>query len=256
MAHTTKVFDSDLQELARAIAEMGGLAERQITEAIEALTTRDSGRAQRIITADPTIDIMQRNIEERAVETIARRQPVADDLRQVIGILRIANEIERIGDLAKNIGKRVIAINGEDMPRTSMSGVNHMASLMLAQLGDVLDSFARRDVAKAVEVWTRDQHIDKLCTSLSQQLLADMIENPIGAPLGAHLMFCTKNLERMGDHATNIAEAVHYMVKGKTLLRERPKADFTSMLTGGPVLALLTPGMTSGASATNSAAYL
>jgi phosphate transport system protein len=256
MAHTTKVFDCDLQELARAIAEMGGLAERQITEAIEALTTRDIGRAERIITADATIDIMQRNIEERAVETIARRQPVADDLRQVIGILRIANEIERIGDLAKNIGKRVIAINGEDMPRTSMSGVNHMATLMLAQLGDVLDSFARRDVAKAVEVWTRDQHIDKLCTSLSQQLLADMIENPIGASLGAHLMFCTKNLERMGDHATNIAEAVHYMVKGETLLRERPKADFTSMLTGAPVFALLTARMMSGESATNSAAYL
>jgi phosphate transport system protein len=252
MVHTTKVFDSDLQELARAIAEMGGLAERQITEAIEALTTRDGGRAQRIIAADAAIDVMQRNIEERAIETIARRQPVADDLRQVIGILRIANEIERIGDLAKNIGKRVIAINGEDTPRMSMSGVNHMAILMLAQLGDVLDSFARRDVAKAVEVWTRDQDIDKLCTSLSQQLLADMMGNPIGASLGTHLMFCIKNLERMGDHATNIAESVHYMVKGETLLRERerPKADFTSMLTGGPVVALLTARMASGASAT------
>ena len=255
MAHTTKVFDSDLQELARSIAEMGGLAERQITEAIEALTTRDSGRAQRIITADATIDMMQRNIEERAVETIARRQPVADDLRQVIGILRIANEIERIGDLAKNIGKRVIALNGEDMPRTSMSGVNHMATLMLAQLGDVLDSFARRDVAKAVEVWMRDQDIDRLCTSLSQELLAYMMEKSVAISFGAHLMFCAKNLERM-DHATNIAEAVHYMVKGKTFLSERPKADFTSMLTGAPVVALLTARMTSGVSATNSAAYL
>ena len=228
--HTTKVFDADLQELARAIAEMGGLAERQIGEAIEALMTRDSGRAQRIIAADATIDVMQRNIEERAVETIARRQPVADDLRQVIGVMRIAREIERIGDLAKNIGKRITAINHEDMPRMSMSGVNHMATLMLAQLRDVLDSFARRDVAMAVEVWTRDQVIDRLCTSLSQQFLADMMQKPVGVSLGAHLMFCTKNLERMGDHATNIAEAVHYMVKGETLLRERPKADFTSML--------------------------
>jgi phosphate transport system protein len=113
-----------------------------------------------------------------------------------------------------------------------MSGVNHMATLVLAQLWDILDSFARRDVAKAVEVWTRDQDIDKLCTSLSQQLLADIMEKPVSASLGAHLMFCTKNLERMGDHATNVAEAVHYMVKGETLLRERPKADFTSMLTG------------------------
>jgi len=234
MPHTTKVFDSDLQELARAIAEMGGLAERQIAEAIEALTTRDGARAQRIIAADATIDAMQRNIEERAIETIARRQPVADDLRQIVGILRIANEIERIGDLAKNIGKRIIAINDEEPPRMLMGGVDHMATLMLTQLRDVLDSFARRDVAKAVEVWTRDQEIDQLCTSLSQELLVEMMEKSLATSYGAHLMFCTKNLERMGDHATNIAEAVHYMVKGETLLRERPKADFTSMLTVAP----------------------
>ena len=234
MAPTTKVFDSDLQELARAIAEMGGLAERQIAEAIEALTTRDGARAQRIIAADATIDAMQRNIEERAIETIARRQPVADDLRQIVGILRIANEIERIGDLAKNIGKRIIAINDEEPPRMLMGGVDHMATLMLTQLRDVLDSFARRDVAKAVEVWTRDQEIDQLCTSLSQELLVEMMEKSLATSYGAHLMFCTKNLERMGDHATNIAEAVHYMVKGETLLRERPKADFTSMLTVAP----------------------
>jgi phosphate transport system protein len=231
--HTTKVFDADLQELARAIAEMGGLAERQIAEAIEALTTRDSGPARRIVAADATIDAMQRNIEKKAIETIARRQPVAGDLREIVGILRIANEIERIGDLAKNIGKRIIAINGngEDVSRKSMRGVCQMAALMLAQLRDVLDSFACRDVAKAIEVWMRDQDIDRLCTSLSQELLAYMMENSVAMSFGAHLMFCAKNLERMGDHATNIAEAVHYMVKGETLLRERPKADFTSMLT-------------------------
>jgi len=229
--HTTKVFDSDLQELARAIAEMGGLAERQIAEAIEALTTCESGPAKRIVVADATIDAMQRNIEERAVETIARRQPVASDLRQIVGILRIATEIERIGDLAKNIGKRIIAINSEDASRGSTRGVSQMAALMLAQLRDVLDSFACHDVAKAVEVWTRDQDIDRLCTSLSQELLAYMMEKSVAMSFGTHLMFCTKNLERMGDHATNIAEAVHYMVSGETLLRERPKADFTSMLT-------------------------
>jgi phosphate transport system protein len=194
-------------------------------------TTRDSGRARRTIAADATIDVMQHNIEERAGETIVRRQPVAGDLRQIIGVLRIANELERIGDLAKNIGKRIIAINGEDASRGSMRGVSQMAALMLAQLRDVLDSFACRDVAKAVEVWTRDQDIDRLCTSLSQELLAYMMEKSVAMSFGAHLMFCAKNLERMGDHATNIAEAVHYMVKGETLLRERPKADFTSMLT-------------------------
>ena len=230
--HTTKAFDSDLQDLARAIAEMGGLAERQIAEAIEALTTRDSERAWRVINADAAIDNMQRAIEERAIETIARRQPVAVDLRQVVGILRIANELERIGDLAKNISKRIIAINGEDMPRRSLRGVSHMANLMLAQLRDVLDSFARRDAAKAIEVWTRDQDVDRLYTSLFRELLVHMMENPITVTFGIHLLFCTKNLERMGDHATNIAESVYYMVNGQSLLRERPKADVTSMLTG------------------------
>jgi phosphate transport system protein len=112
-----------------------------------------------------------------------------------------------------------------------MRGVNHMATLMLAQLRDVLDSFARRDIAKALDVWTRDQDIDRLCTSLSQELLADMMEQSVAMCFGAHLMFCTKNLERIGDHTTNIAEAVHYMVNGETPLRERPKADFASMLT-------------------------
>ena len=229
--HTTKAFDSDLQELARATAEMGGLAERQIAEAIEALTTRDRERAWRVINTDAAIDKLQRAIEERAVETIARRQPVAFDLRQVVGILRIANELERIGDLAKNIGKRIIAINGEDMPRRLLRGVSHMANLMLAQLRDVLDSFARRDAAKAVDVWTRDQDVDRLYTSLFRELILGMMENPVMVTFGIHLLFCTKNLERMGDHATNIAEAVYYMVNGETLLRERPKADVTSMLT-------------------------
>ena len=112
-----------------------------------------------------------------------------------------------------------------------MSGVKHMATLMLGQLRDVLDSFACRDVTKAIDVWTRDQDIDQLCTNLCQKLLVDMTESSVATSFGAHLMFCTKNLERMGDHATNIAEAVHYMVKGETLLRERPKADFTSTLT-------------------------
>ena len=127
--HTTRVFDSDLQELSRIIAEMGGLAEKQIAEAIEVLTTRDSGRARRMIAADATIDVMQHNIEERAGETIVRRQPVAVDLRQIIGILRIANELERIGDLAKNIGKRIVDINGENMPPRSMRGVRSPAVL-------------------------------------------------------------------------------------------------------------------------------
>ena len=230
MPHTTKAFDSDLRELARAIAEMSGLAEKQIADTLDALATRDSGHARRIIAADATIDVMQHAIEERAVETIARRQPVADDLRHIIVVLRIATEIERIGDLAKNICKRIIAISGEDMPAKSLRGVSHMETLMLTQLRDVLDSFASRDAAKAFDVWKRDQDVDRLCTSLFRELLTYMMEKSVTMSFGTHLLFCTKNLERMGDHATNIAEAVYYMVNGETLSRERPKADFTSML--------------------------
>jgi phosphate transport system protein len=229
--HTTKAFDSDLQDLARAIAEMGGLAERQIAETIAALTTRDSRRARGVIAADGAIDDMQRTVEARAIETIARRQPVADDLRQLVGIVRIANELERIGDLAKNIGKRIIAINGQETPRRSIRGFSHMANLLLAQLRDVLDSFARRDLAKAIDVWTRDQDIDRLCTSLFREFLTQMTENPVTITFGIHLLFCTKNLERMGDHATNIAESVYYMATGQPLLRERPKADVVGALT-------------------------
>jgi phosphate transport system protein len=230
--HTIKAFDSDLQDLTRSIAEMGGLAERQVAEAIEALATRDSDRAREVIAADGAIDDMQRAIEARAVETIVRRQPVADDLRQVVGVVRIANELERIGDLAKNIGKRIVAINGQETPRRSIQGLRHMATMMLTQLRDVLDSFARRDLAQALDVWTRDQDMDRLCTSLFREFVLVMMDNPVTISFGIHLLFCTKNLERMGDHATNIAEAIHYMITGVPLLRERPKADLVGAFTG------------------------
>jgi phosphate transport system protein len=227
LGHTATAFDSELQALSRKIAEMGGVVERQIVEAIGALSNRDEEQARRVVAADATVDAMQLAIEESAVETIARRQPVAVDLRQIVGILRIANELERIGDLAKNIGKRVGAINREYMPRQPMGGVRHMTTLMLGQLRDVLDSFANWDVAKAVDVWTRDQDVDRLYTSLFRELLTYMIEDPATVTFGVHLVFCTKNIERMGDHATNIAEAIYYMERGHALSQERPKADIT-----------------------------
>ena len=221
------VFDSELQALVCGIAEMGGLVEQQIVEAIGALTNRDQECGRQVVATDVTVDVMQRMIEESAVETIARRQPVAVDLRQLVGILRIANELERIGDLAKNIGKRVGAIKREHMPRQAMGGVKHMAMLALEQLRDVLDCFASRNVTKAVEVWARDQHLDRLYTSLFRELLTHMIDDPSTAIFGVHLVFCSKNIERIGDHTTNIAEAVHYMVKGCVLWQDRAKADLT-----------------------------
>jgi phosphate transport system protein len=149
-----------------------------------------------------------------------------------VAILRIANELERIGDLAKNIGKRVTAIKQAHVPQPAMGGVRNMATLTLEQLRDVLDSFASRNVTKAVEVWIRDQHVDRLYTSLFRELLTHMIEDPSTMIFGVHLVFCTKNIERMGDRATNIAEAVHYMVKGHALWRDRPKADLTPAIAG------------------------
>src|SRR3974390_1861842 len=181
LGHTTTAFDSELQSLFRMIAEMGGLVERQIEEAVGALMNRDQERARQVVTADMVIDAMQRAIEEHAVQTIARRQPVAVDLRALVGILRIANDLERIGDLAKNIGKRVSALKRENLPRPPMTGVRHMTTLMLGQLRDVLDSFANRDVAKALEVWTGDQDVDRLYNCLFRELLTCMIEDPATA---------------------------------------------------------------------------
>jgi len=224
-------FESDLQELIRITAEMGGLAENQIAGASEALTRRDTERARRLLANDTAIDLMHRAIEERAVESIAQRHPDTSDLRYVIGILRIANELERIGDLAKNISKRVIEINGAEMPRRAMQGIDHMTTLMLTQLRDVLDGFAGRDIRNAIDVWTRDQEVDRLCTSLFREILIGMMERRAIMAAGVHLLFCIKNLERMGDHATNIAESIHYMLTGATLPPDRPKADGSSALT-------------------------
>jgi len=230
LKRSSKGFNSDLRSLAGLVAEMGGCAERQLAEAIEALTRRDNERARANIAADAAIDVMQQTIEQRAMDIILTRRPVAEGLRQVVGIVRIANELERIGDLAKNISKRIIAINDQDIPVRSLRGFTHMATLMMTLLRDVLDSFARRDVAKALDVWMRDFDIDRLCASLFRDFLALMTENPLAITLSVHLLFCVKNIERMGDHATNMAEAIYYMVKGQALSRERPKADVVSGL--------------------------
>ena len=213
--HTTKAFDTDLQELTRKVSEMGGLAEREIADAIQALTRRDSELAQRVVASDPTIDALQREIEEKAILTIARRQPMAVDLREIVASLRVANDLERIGDLAKNIGKRVSALEGDFHPTKLIRGVEHMASLVLGQLKAVLDAYGSRDIASALAVWKGDEEIDALCTSLFRELLTYMMEDPRNITFCIHLMFCAKNIERIGDHATNIAETVFYVITGE-----------------------------------------
>src|SRR5882762_6871856 len=229
--HTAKAFDLDLQDLARMVAEMGGLAEKQIAEAVDALGRHDARLAQRVIALDPTIDNLQREIEERAILTIARRQPMAVDLREIVGALRVSNDLERIGDLAKNIGKRVLALDGDFHPPKLIRGVEHMGALVLAQLKEVLDSYSSHDLKKALAVWNGDEEIDSMCTSLFRELLTYMMEDPRNITFCIHLMFCAKNIERMGDHATNIAETVYYMIEGHAIADQRPKGDTTSFAT-------------------------
>ena len=229
--HTIKVFDEELQDLARLVAEMGGLAEKQIADSVGALVKRDAARAQRVITADDAIDALQHAIEEKAVLTIARRQPMAIDLREIVSALRVANDLERIGDLAKNIGKRVLALPADFYPQKLIRGVEHMSSMVLAQLKQVLDAYAGRDLAKALAVWNGDEQVDAMCTSLFRELLTYMMEDPRNISFCIHLLFCAKNIERMGDHATNIAETVYFMVEGHPLTDERPKGDTTATTT-------------------------
>jgi phosphate transport system protein len=227
--HTMKAFDADLQDLARMVAEMGGLAEQQISDAIDALDRRDGTLSQQIIASDVQIDALQREVEEKVILTIARRQPMAVDLREIVGALRISNDLERIGDLAKNIAKRVLVLDSEFRSQKVMRGVEHMAELVLAQIKDVLDAYARRDAQKAIAVWRSDEGVDAVNNSLFRELLTYMMEDPRNIGICIHLLFCAKNIERMGDHATNIAETVHYMVEGRMLGEERPKGDKTSM---------------------------
>jgi phosphate transport system protein len=226
--HTIKAFDVDLQALASMVAEMGGLAEKQIADSVDALARRDANLAQRVIAIDPTVDNLQREIEEKAILTIARRQPMAVDLREIVGALRVASDIERIGDLAKNIAKRVVVLGNEFHPHKVIRGVEHMADLVLGQLKEVLDAYARHDLDKAMAVWRGDEEIDAVNNSLFRELLTYMMEDPRNITFCTHLLFCAKNIERMGDHATNIAETVHYIVEGRALADERPKGDNTS----------------------------
>ena len=226
--HTAKAFDVDLQELSRMVAEMGGLTEKQIADAVDALSRRNPEQAQEIVKADLGVDALQREIEAKAVLTIARRQPMAVDLRELLAALRLCSDLERIGDLAKNIAKRVLVLDVELHSSRVIRGVQHMGTLVLAQLKQVLDSYAGRDLEKALAVWNGDEQIDAMCTSIFRELLTYMMEDPRNITPCIHLMFCAKNIERMGDHATNIAETVYYMIEGHSMPDLRPKGDTTT----------------------------
>jgi phosphate transport system protein len=227
--HIVTSFDDELNSLSQKLAEMGGLAEQNVADAVAALVSRDIEKAQRVISTDERIDKLQRDIEEGAVLLIAKRQPMARDLREIMAAIHIANDLERVGDLAKNTAKRVIAIESNFGSQRLVVGVEHMAELCLTQLKEVLDAFASRDLASARAVWERDNEIDAMYTSLFRELLTYMMEDPRNITFCTHLLFCAKNIERIGDHATNIAENLHYLITGQTMTETRPKQDTTSL---------------------------
>jgi phosphate transport system protein len=203
---------------------MGGIAEKMVADAIQALVKRDATLAQSVIATDTQLDVLQREVEEKAILTIARRQPLAVDLRETISAIRISGDLERIGDLAKNIAKRSMAVSAEIQPQIVV-GLQHMFDLAIGQLKDVLDAYAQKDAERALRVWERDGQIDALHSSIFRALLTYMMEDPRNISFCAHLLFCAKNIERIGDHTTNIAETVHYLVSGETLSLQRPKSD-------------------------------
>ena len=211
------------------LAQMGGLVEQQLDDAIDALTRRDTALADRVIQNDDRVDALEHQIEERAILTIARRQPVARDLREIMVAIRVASDLERIGDLAKNTAKRTHAMS-DQLPRKLMAGVTRMGRLAQVELKNILDAYSRTDAEMAMEVWRSDEELDALYNSIFRELLTYMMEDPRNISLCTHLLFGAKNMERIGDHATNIAENIYYLVHGKPLTDERPKKDVTSAM--------------------------
>jgi len=221
--HTVRSYDKDLDALERRIAEMGGIAEKMVIDAMDALSQADTALANQVITTDPRLDALQRKIEEEAILTIARRQPMAIDLREIVGAIRVAGDLERVGDLAKNIAKRSLKIGIEARVPRAIVGLRHMNDVATELMKDVLDAYAQRDTERARAVWERDAELDALEDSVFRDLLTHMMEDPRNISFCAHLLFCSKNVERIGDHATNIAETVFYLVTGEALPVERPK---------------------------------
>src|SRR5262249_44327703 len=215
--HAVKGCDIDLHILTDLGRSMTDIAAEQVRDAIAALLQRDTEAAKAAIAKDIAVDTLQREIERRAVITIACRQPAAIDLRHVIGILRIANDLERVGDLAKTIATRANALNGARIPSQAASGLGRMAVLLLDQLTLAMDAFILRDSRKATQAWVGDDAIDALFRSMVRVLLDRMGEEAADINLGIHLLFCAKNLEKIGDHVTHIAETSFYVAEGRAL---------------------------------------
>lgn len=222
--HIVSAFDDELGELSAGLSEMGGLAEEELSNAIESIANRDAELAQQVIAADARLDAMEMKLEDGAVQTLALRQPMAADLRQVVAVLKIASTLERIGDLAKNIAKRAKVLSQSPPLRISGSVVR-MARQTQTLLNEALDAWTARDTTLAVSVWNRDVEIDEMYNSVFRELITYMMEDPRIIGLCSQLLFVAKNLERIGDHATFIAEMTYFVVEGEPLGDDRPKGE-------------------------------
>jgi phosphate transport system protein len=222
--HIVKSYGDALESLSGDVARMGGVAESQVNDAITAVMRRDTGLAQEVISRDYKVDAAHKSVEKRCTSLLALRQPMAQDLREVMAAWKIASDLERVGDLAKNIAKRTLVINQSDPIQLTRS-IERMGRMAAAHLKQVLDAYSSRDVTPALAVWFQDEDIDAHYNSLFRELLTYMMEDPRTIGPCAHLLFIAKNIERIGDHSTNIAETVHYLVTGEEIASERPKAE-------------------------------
>ncbi|MHC8491913.1 phosphate signaling complex protein PhoU [Thalassospira sp. SM2505] len=223
--HIVSSFDEELTRLNNIISQMGGLAESQLISAIRSIVKRDSELAEKVILSDHRIDILEQEVQDFAVRLLALRQPMADDLRQVVTALKLSNDLERIGDLAKNIAKRAQVLN-QIPPIRPVQVIPNMGKLAQEIIKDVLDAYIEGDAEKAERVWARDQEVDDMYNSLFRELLTYMMEDPRNITASTHMLFIAKNIERIGDHATNIAETIYYRIKGEDLPAiDRPKND-------------------------------
>ena len=231
--HIVKSFDEQLEQLRADIVRMGGLAEAQLAGAMEALSKSDTELAEKIIASDEAIDRLENNVDEVAVRLLALRQPMAVDLRQVVSALKIASDLERIGDLSKNIAKRTISLSQIPAVQPVFS-IPRMGRMVQAIIKDTLDAYVAGDAERAVDVWHRDEEIDEMYTGLFRELLTYMMEDPRSITPCTHLLFIARNIERMGDHATNVAETTYYQVTGARMAGGRPKGDRSSFQVVAP----------------------
>jgi len=226
--HIVSAFDQELGDLTNVIMEMGGIAEAQLADAIQAVATRDIDLAEKVVAQDKRVDQLEAEVDAAAIQMLALRQPMAGDLRQVVTALKVSHMVERIADYAKNIARRATVLS-QLPPIQPRQSIPRMGRLAQQQLKDVLDAYVKRDADRAIAVWQRDRELDELYEALFREVLTYMMEDPRNITAGTHVLFMAKNIERIGDHATNVAEMVYFLVHGEPLQESRPKGDRTSL---------------------------